>query len=109
MEKSLKQKIIDLVNLIPEGKVAYFGLIGKKLGVSGQVVGWILSGMKVDEWSSLPWHRVVAKNGFISSKKLGQKGLIQEEVLKNEGYEIKENSVNMQKHCVPEDFFECKI
>jgi len=74
---NLKPQIIQIVKQIPENKVMYYGQIGQKLGVSGQVVGWILSGMPQSEWDLCPWYRVVAKDGFISSLKLGAKGLIQ--------------------------------
>ena len=44
--QTTKQKIIDLVNQIPAGRVTNFGSIGKQIGISGQMVGWILSGMR---------------------------------------------------------------
>jgi len=94
----IKMQIIKLVSSIPEGKIAYFGQIGAECGVSGQVVGWILSGMPESEWSSCPWYRVVSKNGFISSLKLGTKGLIQKQVLLDEGYTLIGDSIDMQKH-----------
>ena len=93
---SLKQKIIQDIKLIPEGKVVYFGMLGKRSGVSGRVVGWILSGMSEEE--KCPWHRVVAKNGFISSKKLGYKGWLQEELLLKENIEVLNGKVDMNKY-----------
>jgi alkylated DNA nucleotide flippase Atl1 len=93
-----KQKVIDLVNTIPAGKVTNFGTIGKQIGISGQMVGWILSGMREDEWSICPWYRVVAKDGYISSLKLGTKGLLQKQILQTEGYQFIEDCVDMGKH-----------
>lgn len=109
---SIKEQIIKIVNKIPPGKVMYFGQIGKLIvnknqeqnlidiyaGVSGQVVGFVLSGMPADQWDLLPWYRVVAKDGFISSLKLGAKGLIQKQLLLDEGVTIVEDKVDMQKH-----------
>ncbi len=108
---SIKEQIIKIVNQIPFGKVMYFGQVGSQIvnknynfheqpykGVSGQVVGFILSGMPSSQWYLLPWHRVVAKNGFISSLKLGAKGLIQKQLLLDEGVIITDNNVDMQKH-----------
>jgi methylated-DNA-protein-cysteine methyltransferase related protein len=97
---NLKSQIIEIVNLIPVGKVMNFGMIGDMIGVSGQVVGFMLSGMPQSEWGALPWHRVVAKNGYISSLKLGTKGLLQKQLLINEGVEIIDDHVNMSVHLV---------
>jgi methylated-DNA-protein-cysteine methyltransferase related protein len=93
-----KAKIISIVNTVPFGKVVNFGLIGDMIGVSGQVVGFVLSGLPQAQWETLPWHRVVAKDGYISSLKLGAKGLIQKQLLLDEGVEINEDRVNMGKH-----------
>jgi methylated-DNA-protein-cysteine methyltransferase related protein len=96
----IKSQIIEIVNTIPVGKVMNFGMIGGIIGVSGQVVGFVLSGMPQSEWENLPWHRVVAKDGYISSLKLGAKGLIQKQLLLDENVEIVEDRVNMLKHLV---------
>jgi methylated-DNA-protein-cysteine methyltransferase-like protein len=94
----LKKQIFDLVGTVPKGKIVYFGQIGDKIGVTGQLVGWQLSGMNNQEMTAIPWYRVVAKNGFISSLKLGQKGLLQKQILLQEGYTITGDSVDMEKH-----------
>jgi alkylated DNA nucleotide flippase Atl1 len=109
---AVKAQIIEIVNQIPKGKVMYFGQIGKLVnnqhqdnqlvdtfvGVSGQVVGFVLSGMPQQEWRLLPWHRVVAKDGYISSLKLGAKGLIQKQLLLGEGVTIVEDHIDMATH-----------
>jgi alkylated DNA nucleotide flippase Atl1 len=122
---SIKAQIIEIVNKIPIGKVMYFGQIGKLVvnqnqsfhlqpnqktatnidkntkdfvGVSGQVVGFMLSGMPQDQWNLLPWHRVVAKDGYISSLKLGAKGLIQKQLLLSENVSIVDDKVDMAIH-----------
>jgi alkylated DNA nucleotide flippase Atl1 len=68
--------------------------------LSGQVVGWILSGMTTEEWELIPWHRVVSKSGFISSLKLGYKGELQRQLLLEEGCNISGDQVDMTKHLV---------
>jgi methylated-DNA-protein-cysteine methyltransferase related protein len=95
---SIKQKILDCVRSIPDGKVVYFGQIAKVVGTSAQVVGYVLSGLNAKECEGLPWYRVVAKNGFVSSLKLGAKGTIQIEKLLQEGYEMHGEYVQMQNH-----------
>jgi methylated-DNA-protein-cysteine methyltransferase related protein len=96
-----KEQVIKLVNQIPAGKVSTFGEIAKHIqdhNISAQMVGWILSGMKSEEWESCPWYRVVNKEGYISSLKLGSKGLVQKQTLLSEGYTLIEDNVDMQKH-----------
>lgn len=95
---TLKQQIIELVNLIPEGRVVYYGQLARLCGVNARVIGWTLSGMKESEWSSLPWWRVVAKTGYVASLKLGQKGILQLDMLTREGVEIEAETVDMTKY-----------
>jgi len=97
----LKLKIFEIVNRIPVGKVAFYGQIAtvstqEGLPVRAQVVGWILSGMKMSEFDECPWWRVVAKNGFVASLKLGAKGILQLEMLGRENIEIEKDVVNMK-------------
>jgi methylated-DNA-protein-cysteine methyltransferase related protein len=96
-----KQQVFELVNLIPAGRVTNFGTIGKLIGISGQMVGWILSGMSETEWNTqdcVAWYRVVAKDGSISSLKLGIKGEIQRQILLDQGYTLIDNKVDMSQH-----------
>jgi|694.fasta_scaffold121726_5 methylated-DNA-protein-cysteine methyltransferase-like protein len=94
----LKNKIFEAVKLIPKGKIAYFGQIATFIGSDARTVGWILSGMGVDEYELIPWYRVVSKNGFISSLKLGEKGLLQKQILLKEGYQVIDDCVDMNMH-----------
>ena len=96
-----KEQVIQLVNLIPKDKVSTYGEIAKQIKdhkISAQMVGWILSGMKVEEWDLCPWYRVVNKQGFISALKLGSKGMIQKQILLGEGYTLVEDFVDMSTH-----------
>jgi alkylated DNA nucleotide flippase Atl1 len=78
-QSPLKNKIIDIVNRIPTGKVAAYGQVAEivqaELGqrTTAQLVGRQLSGMKRTERELLPWWRVVNKKGEISTLKLGEK------------------------------------
>lgn len=98
MTTNTNKKIFDLVAQIPKGKIVYFGQIATQIGVTAQLVGWQLSGMKQSEWELIPWYRVVAKNGFISSLKLGSKGLLQKQILLSEGYKLIDDTVDMEFH-----------
>lgn len=66
--------------------------------MSAQVAGWLLSGMPRSEWNQLPWWRVVAKDGYVASLKLGQKGIEQLDLLTLEHIEVVDERVNMNKH-----------
>lgn len=83
-----KQKVLEIVKSIPKGKISSYGRIANITGISPRVVGFILSGITKEEMQEIPWHRVVDRNGFISSSKLGEKGVLQEQMLKAEGVEI---------------------
>jgi methylated-DNA-protein-cysteine methyltransferase related protein len=97
-ELTLKEKILGLVGKIPANKVTYFGYIADVVGSDARTVGWVLSGLNGDEMAQAPWYRVVAKSGFISSLKLGAKGLRQKQILEEEGYILINDSVDMGKH-----------
>jgi alkylated DNA nucleotide flippase Atl1 len=103
----LKDKVIEIVNRIPLGKVCYYGQIAQVLAlefevhVTAQMVGWVLSGMKQSEYHVCPWERVVAKDGYLATLKLGPKGMLQKELLLKDGYNVSsEDYVNMGKHCI---------
>jgi alkylated DNA nucleotide flippase Atl1 len=98
--KNVKAQVFEVVGRIPERHVAYFGQIAAEVGIGARTVGWILSGMTQKELPLIPWYRVVAKTGFISSVKLGYKGQIQKEMLEQEGVEVTDGHVDMARYGV---------
>lgn len=82
---NFKEKIIQEIVQIPFGKVTSYGKIGTKVGLSGFFVGKILSSLSPAECEHLPWARVVRADGYLSSLKLGYKGIVQREILISEG------------------------
>ncbi|MDX1920736.1 MAG: MGMT family protein [Candidatus Caenarcaniphilales bacterium] len=99
-EKSLALKgaVLKVVSQIPEDKVMYFGQIADMVGSHARLVGFILTGMNEEEMKTYPWYRVVAKDGYISSLKLGVKGLLQKNLLEREGYKLLGDKVDMNEH-----------
>ncbi len=95
---SNKAKVLAVVSRIPPQKVLCFGQISHLVGLPPRVVGWILSGLSLAECATVPWYRVVAKNGFISALKLGAKGIQQKLQLQAEGYSLQGDRVDMSKH-----------
>ena len=98
MQSSLKLAILKIVSQIPSEKVMYFGQIADLASTTARIVGFILTGLTEEEMQAIPWYRVIAKSGYISSLKLGAKGLLQKELLIKENYEIENDKVNMDKH-----------
>lgn len=94
---SNKELVFSLVNKIPKGKIVSFGQIGNLINLNPRVVGFIMSGMNKSEMGEIPWHRVVNREGFISSSKLGDKGLLQEALLKSEGVKVKDFQIIQPK------------
>lgn len=95
-----KPQLLQELLKIPVGKVMSYGGIGGKIGISGWIAGRILSGMTDDEMKEYPWQRVVNKQGYISALKLGFRGNLQIELLRAEGVEIEDTTVDMAKYCI---------
>ncbi len=103
----MKIELYDVVRQIPRGYVASYGKVAEQLDIqydiktSGYIVGRILSTMSEAEWLSwtwCPWQRVINKQWYISTMKLGRKWLIQKQLLEAEGIEIMNDSVDMIKY-----------
>lgn len=71
--QELAQLILQVVALIPYGKVATYGQIAKMAGLPkhARLVGRILQQV---EDPHLPWHRVINSQGKISLNKLDAQG-----------------------------------
>ncbi len=88
MRKSPKERVLTVVAAIPEGRVTTYGTIGKRLKLTARQVARVLATLPAEESEKLPWFRVVAANGVISSMKLGAVGRRQIERLRAEGVAI---------------------
>lgn len=96
---SFKDKVISIVKKIPYGKVTTYGTIATLSGVprGARLVGGILHFAK-DELN-LPWHRVINRHGFISTKCLDHPKELQKVLLEQEGIEVSEDfMVNLEKY-----------
>lgn len=90
-----KQKVIEIIRLIPPGKVVSYGQVAAYAGVprAAREVGWILNG--TGEFEEVPWWRVVNNKGFLSirgnqtaDKELQKKLLEAEGIVVSEDYEL---------------------
>ncbi|HEY3789395.1 MAG TPA: MGMT family protein [Urbifossiella sp.] len=86
--EAIKAKTLAIVAAIPENRVTTYGSIAKVLRVSPRQVARVMSTLTADEAEGLPWFRVVAANGVISSLKRGGVGRRQIDRLRNEGIAV---------------------
>ena len=98
MESSFKHRVIDIIRLIPHGKVASYGQIALYTGLprAAREVGWILKASKDD----MPWWRVLNNSGRISIEGNWEadKGL-QRRLLESEGVEVSDDfTLDIEKY-----------
>jgi methylated-DNA-protein-cysteine methyltransferase-like protein len=93
------QQVWDLVRQIPPGQVATYGQIAEILESprAARTVGWALHSLP--EGSGVPWHRVINREGRISTSQHPQGYGEQRRLLETEGVEFdKRGRVNLQAH-----------
>jgi methylated-DNA-protein-cysteine methyltransferase related protein len=83
-----KSRVLAVVAAIPRGRVATYGTIAGHLHVTARQVAFVLARLTVEESKRLPWFRVVAANGIVSSTKLGSVGRRQIARLRAEGIAV---------------------
>ena len=83
-----KSKVLAVVAAIPEGRVTTYGAIGQHLHGTARQVAFVLARLTVEESQRLPWFRVVAANGVVSTIKLGAVGRRQIQRLRAEGIAV---------------------
>lgn len=94
---NFKDKVIEIVNGIPYGKVTTYGTVACLAGLprGARLVGGILHYQ--GEKSS--WYRIVNRHGFISTKCLDHPKKLQKALLEQEGIEVTEDFVvNLEKY-----------
>lgn len=79
---ALYDKIYQVVEQVPPGMVAAYGDIAAIVGggCDARTVGYALNEMPKDRAASVPWQRVINKEGGISTR-----GLLQRQLLEQEG------------------------
>ena len=92
----LQQKVIEIVIMIPKGKVVSYGQVALYAGLprSAREVGWILSSTK----AAIPWWRVINNSGTITISGTDRRER-QRKLLEAEGVEISQDDhVSMEKY-----------
>ena len=70
----IRSRFLEVVAAIPEGRVTTYGTIAQHLQVTARQVAFLLATPTEKESKRLPWFRVVAANGVVSSTKLPSVG-----------------------------------
>lgn len=88
------EDVLEVVKLIPRGRVTSYGAIAKYLGVarSSRMVGWALN-KSLEKDLNIPAHRVVNRLGLLSGKMHFSSPTKMEEELRSEGIRVENNSV----------------
>jgi methylated-DNA-protein-cysteine methyltransferase-like protein len=83
-EQSYRQRVYEIVNQIPSGKVMTYGQIADLLGegYTARTVGYV---MHAADTETVPWQRVINSQGACSTGKLLLPHNIQQQILEDEG------------------------
>lgn len=91
--KDFFEKVYQVVELVPYGKITSYGAIAKYLGSarSSRMVGWAMNAAHA--LPQVPAHRVVNRNGLLSGKMHFATPNTMEDLLKKEGLIIKNDQI----------------
>ncbi len=94
---NFKEEVLHVVKKIPFGKVTTYGTVATVAGIprGARLVGGILH----YQGEKTPWHRVVNRHGFISTKCLDHPKSLQKVLLEQEGIEVSSDfMVNLERY-----------
>lgn len=91
---NIYEQIYEIVRKIPFGRVCTYGIISDYIGTcSPRMVGWAMhQSFYAKEY--VPAHRVVNRNGELSGRIHFPTPTMMQELLEQEGIEIKENKIH---------------
>ena len=94
MDSSFYDQVFELVRLIPRGRVSSYGAIAKSLGAGGsaRMVGYAMRHAGLAD-VPVPAHRVVNSAGLLTGKFHFETPERMEELLLEEGVEVKNDKV----------------
>lgn len=94
----LHRQILEVIVLIPYGKVASYGQIARLAGLPkhARLVGYVLK--HLDKESQIPWYRVINSQGRIRVAHIDENGKnIQQDLLEAEGVYLLNGKVSLKK------------
>ena len=78
-----REKIYQVVAVVPRGQVATYGQIANIVGCSPREVGYAMAALPPA--STVPWQRIINRHGRISARRDGQPDAEQRRQLREEG------------------------
>ncbi len=83
-EQKYRQRVYEIVNQIPIGKVMTYGQIAEILGAgyTPRTVGFV---MHAADTQNVPWQRVINSQGTCSTGKMTMPVNLQQQILEDEG------------------------
>lgn len=94
MEKDFFQRVYDVAEKIPSGRVTSYGAIAVFLGAarSARMVGWAMNNSS-SCGRNIPAHRVVNRKGVLTGKQHFGNNHIMRELLESEGITIVDDQI----------------
>ncbi|MBI3968983.1 MAG: MGMT family protein [Chloroflexi bacterium] len=99
LPRTFRQRVYELVRRIPPGRVMTYGQVALCLGAprAGRVVGGALHTLPAG--SEVPWHRIVNRDGRISTRCPEHSVLLQAILLREEGVAVADDlSLDLPGH-----------
>jgi methylated-DNA-protein-cysteine methyltransferase-like protein len=96
--EGLYDRIYDLVDRIPRGRVASYGQLAALVGrCTPRMVGYAMAALP--PYRKSPWHRVINSRGEVSTRRCGDGHLDQRALLEAEGITLDARGrVDLEKH-----------
>jgi methylated-DNA-protein-cysteine methyltransferase related protein len=94
INESFFERVYEVARQIPFGRVTSYGAIARYLstGQSARMVGWALNSCHTRP-DFIPAHRVVNRNGLLSGKHHFGNSTTMQQLLENEGVEVRDDIV----------------
>jgi methylated-DNA-protein-cysteine methyltransferase-like protein len=106
MKVTNQQRIWQVVELIPLGKVSSYGVIADLAGLSGRARFVSTAMRQVPKELELPWHRVVNAQGKISIPKYNPLYQVQRQLLEQENILVLNGKIDMARFAWEPDLME---
>lgn len=86
-EQRYRERVYEIVNAIPVGRVMTYGQIAEILGAgyTARTIGYV---MHAADTEKVPWQRVINSQGGCSTGKMTMPINLQQQILENEGIEF---------------------
>ncbi len=104
-EDNFFERVYEVAQQIPYGKVTSYGAIAKALGAarSARMVGWAMNACH--SRADIPAHRVVNRLGLLTGKHHFEGTNLMQQLLESEGIRVIDNQIiDFKKHFWEPDF-----